>query len=382
MKIIPTETNLQHLVRLMNLQRRYLPFAASDIQLGSITAQTPGAGNDNTNTRVVVNAATGSEHKGSGTFNYNRMALANSRPGMGNRLDVVSGETHASIEAKIAARWGIPAGQVTWTTPSNVPGGGRTRDYTATPVANSVIYTPAPRTFQVRNTDPGVNYPEQLKFFLTGDGAADNSTDIRNLISDNNMTRQGAIKFSTTQKKYGTGALFLNGAGDRLIIPTAEIGNILTGDMTLETWVYPTSNGANRPIFAQWNQSSAGVPHAGLVFWLNNGVFQVYFVPFNSGAPINTGVTVALNSWTHLAMSRSGTSLRLFVNGVQAGATTTVSGNLSGVTTNFSVGNYYSSAGTLPATGANDFAGYIDELAVWQGTARYTANFTPAQLTF
>jgi hypothetical protein len=74
-----------------------------------------------------------------------------------------------------------------------------------------------------------------------------------------------------------------------------------------------------------------------------------------------------LNTWTHIAFVRSGTTLTCFLNGVSVGTTTTASSIGSA-----SAGSYIGSSQS-----GNYWFGYIDDLRVTKGYARYTSNFTP-----
>jgi hypothetical protein len=61
--------------------------------------------------------------------------------------------------------------------------------------------------------------------------------------------------------------------------------------------------------------------------------------------------------------------MRLFVNGLQQGTTQTIS-------TSYNLGT---TSTTIGSQGANYYLhGYIDDLRVTRGNARYTANFTPS----
>jgi hypothetical protein len=95
---------------------------------------------------------------------------------------------------------------------------------------------------------------------------------------------------------------------------------------------------------------------------------------YNDGAAsvITGATTVPLNSWSHVAVSRSGTSTRLFLNGVQQGSTYT------------DTRNYIQTPVTIGARFNNiqNFTGYIDELRISKGVARYTANFTAPTAPF
>jgi hypothetical protein len=82
--------------------------------------------------------------------------------------------------------------------------------------------------------------------------------------------------------------------------------------------------------------------------------------------------TITLNTWTHVAWTRSGSSNRLFINGTQVGSTTTDATNYTSTASFIGA----SQSGTLP------FAGYIDDLRITKGYARYTSNFTPPSSAF
>jgi hypothetical protein len=75
-----------------------------------------------------------------------------------------------------------------------------------------------------------------------------------------------------------------------------------------------------------------------------------------------------MNQWYHLAATRSGTSLRFFVNGTQVGSTITESSNYP--TSTFRIG--------MDSGSLYPFVGYISNVRVVNGTAVYTSNFTPS----
>jgi len=82
--------------------------------------------------------------------------------------------------------------------------------------------------------------------------------------------------------------------------------------------------------------------------------------------------TIAVDTWYHVAASREGTSLRVFIDGVLVN-TSTNSNNM-----NFGrlrVGSNGSNTGEW-------FHGWMDELRITKGVARYTANFTAPTAPF
>lgn len=140
-----------------------------------------------------------------------------------------------------------------------------------------------------------------------------------------------------------------------------------TGDFTLECWIYQTgtSTSTYRVIFADEVYGGAG---SYTLYSYNNALTL-----WKGGSPqvelIGPVGTIAINTWNHIAWTRSGSSNRLFINGTQVGATATD-------TTNYISAKPYigaSVAGTFP------FAGYISNVRIVKGTAVYTTNFTPSK---
>ena len=184
-----------------------------------------------------------------------------------------------------------------------------------------------------------------------------------------NLRTQGAAQISTSVKKdFGTGSLQFNGSTAFLEDFLSQLSYISynyrfgTGDFTVEYWVYPISNTSGCIIDLR-NGEVAGEGTAYYDFFTSTGKLGLYF-----GANTYTSTsTVPTNQWTHIAVSRAGTSLRVFFNGVQDGATVTHSANLAGSMLRIGVNT----------AGAGYLNGYLDDVRITKGVARYTSNFTP-----
>lgn len=182
------------------------------------------------------------------------------------------------------------------------------------------------------------------------------------------MTITGGITFAggmtmTALPAAANGSALFNGTTQYLSLATNAALNFGTGDFTVEGWVLPNSLANDSFII-----SAAGT--GGFFFgqspnspngwgWGRAEVAWDYRVAGNA--------TVGV--WQHVAVTRSGTSMRLFVNGTQSGVTQTIATAYNLGTTSTTVGsqgtNYY-------------LNGNISNLRVVKGVAVYTANFTPS----
>lgn len=180
----------------------------------------------------------------------------------------------------------------------------------------------------------------------------------------------GDAKVSTTQYKYGTGSMYFDGSGDYARVPYNSVMQ-LPGDFTVECWIYPISRVSLYPCI--FNNYSTYTTNGGFGIFAghNSQNTSRYQVSFNGSFPvIQSSSNIAYNSWTHIALVRSGSTLTLYINGVSEGTSTqTVAAN--------GTQNYYwlGTAGDELANGY--FNGYIDDFRVTRGSARYTTNFTP-----
>jgi hypothetical protein len=175
----------------------------------------------------------------------------------------------------------------------------------------------------------------------------------------NDLETVGDAQISTSVKKYGTGSLKFDGTGD-YIYSIAKDGTAFgTGDFTIEFWVYGLSSAARQDWLDLYNGTVANRIQ---IIWVSS-----QFSYYQNNTFVTGGGTYATSTWYHIALTRSSGSNRLFVNGTQVGTTATN-------TTNFSANSFYLG---ISNGGGTDFNGYIDDLRITKGVARYTSAFTP-----
>lgn len=166
---------------------------------------------------------------------------------------------------------------------------------------------------------------------------------------------------STAITTYGSA--YFDGTGDYLSIPSSGAFDF-NGDFTMEAWIYPTAINTNNVIISRWTTSLE------FIFKVVTGA-RLYFAWYigATGIITATSTTVQLNQWNHVAVTRSGSTVRLFVNGVLDATTGTASGAMSSTSA--------ITISSLDTTNTENFTGNISNLRVVKGTALYTANFTP-----
>ena len=174
----------------------------------------------------------------------------------------------------------------------------------------------------------------------------------------------GDARLSTAQKKFGASSLRLDGVGDSLV-GQAGSGYGFAADFTIDFWMRSDNLGSVLLFDTRASSSSS----TGFAIYLSAGDLRV----FSANADRISGPSVTTNVWQHVALTRSGTSMRLFLNGVQAGSTYTIG-------TNFTDPNLV--LGSQAFSRSSHFAGYIDEFRVLPTTAAWTANFTPPTIPY
>jgi hypothetical protein len=175
----------------------------------------------------------------------------------------------------------------------------------------------------------------------------------------------GNAQIDTGTKKFGTGSLEFDGSGDMLrVVNAGLVTGFGAGDFTVEFWVNANSWGTynNLVDFRKSGDYFLIIYNSGAISYYNNGSYRI------------TGSSLSTGTWYHIALCRSGTSTKLFVDGTQSGSTYTDSSTYP-VETVVTIGGRNDDAG-------NPFNGYIDDLRITKGVARYTANFTAPTKAF
>ena len=206
-----------------------------------------------------------------------------------------------------------------------------------------------------------------------GTNGATSTTDLSD--RGNTVTFGGDAEISTAQSKFAGSSLSLDGNGDYVDLPQAT-NQLVSEDFTIEFWFRINSGAGSETIglFGSYYTTPSG---KGMIMASSATYNQVYF-QWHYGASdwayLNqtqgTRTALSNNTWYHVAVTRSGSTWRLFLNGTQEDSVTQSSYITdSGSTTR--LGNYGPSA-----TASDGLNGYIEDFRITRGVARYTSNFT------
>jgi hypothetical protein len=243
---------------------------------------------------------------------------------------------------------------------------------------------------QIGPTDPSFS---NVSLLLKADGANGSTNFVDDSTNNFAISALRSAQISTTQSKYGGSSAYLSGgsqsgptshhysSADYLSAPSAY-DIITTGPFTIEAWIYKTNNNlvAICGTF-NWSNGNNSGWYLGvgadnkLILRGSNGTWN------STSAIVTSSGTVPMGQWVHVAATRDGSNaVRIFINGQLQGTTLDYSHTLNRIGAQntsvlryaLRVGAYLSDSYVVAA-----FIGYIDDLRITSGVARYTDNFTP-----
>lgn len=182
-------------------------------------------------------------------------------------------------------------------------------------------------------------------------------------------TAAGQAQLDTAQSKFGGASLLLDGSGDYITSASNAAFGFGAGEFTVEGWFRANVLSGNMCLLDTRTASNEGIAIYALA--AATGTFAVYS---NAGLLVGTG-NFTTNQWDHFAVVRDGTTLRLYLNGVQQ-ASVSDSRTYASASTCFLGDNY-----VAPSQPVN---GWVDDLRITKGVCRYPSGtgFTPPSAAF
>jgi len=185
----------------------------------------------------------------------------------------------------------------------------------------------------------------------------------------NDLVTVGTAQVSTSVVKYGTGSMKFNGTTDYLTAPNSTQFAFNTANWTIEAWVYTNSVTTAQTII---DTRSTATATTGVKLALSTTGFP--FVTINNATLFTSSSALTISTWTHVAVVQNGTTITLYLNGTKP---TTGSG-----TSSTSLTDQFLRIGASAGTAAQFYNGYLDDVRITNGIARYTTNFTAPTAAF
>ena len=198
------------------------------------------------------------------------------------------------------------------------------------------------------------------KLLIHSDDTDDSTTFIDSSASGHTITASGNVKHNSVPAKFGKSSIEFDGSGDELDIASTSDFQFGTGDFTIDWWMMPTTvSGTYLGLISLTSSTNTKRVETAI----HGGNIQVYS---DSGTWRDTGFSPPVSQWTHVAIVRnySAGTLKLYANGVEKWSVS----NTRDYDEN-SVGNI----GNM----SNYYTGYMDEIRVSKGIARWTDSFVP-----
>ena len=189
--------------------------------------------------------------------------------------------------------------------------------------------------------------------------------------SNHTATVSGDAAISATQSKFGGSAASFDGTGDYYSFPLDNDWAFDNGDFTVEAWIRLNNINKTQQIFEM-----SGPGQFPFQFYVDSTNVLKFYTSVSGGTAFAASTALSAGQWYHVAITRSGTTMRLFLNG-------NVDATSTGQTANYSYSTTWQPNVGRQNSGATSYLdGYIDELRVTKGVARYTANFSVPTAAF
>ena len=188
--------------------------------------------------------------------------------------------------------------------------------------------------------------------------------------SGKTWTPAGTAQIDTAQSVFGGSSGLFDGDSDYITTPNSADFDFGTGDFTIDFWM--RHNGAQDLYAGIVGACPTSVASGWIISVAPDAAKLSFYYATNTVPKITTATTFSNTTWYHNALIRYGATVKFYINGT-ADAN---KWNVGAGTVNSSGGGAIVGAFGLDSH-APYYQGWIDELRISKGIARWTSNFTP-----
>jgi hypothetical protein len=192
---------------------------------------------------------------------------------------------------------------------------------------------------------------------MDGSDGATTLTDSAAGATAHTFTAAGNAQLDTAENKFGTASSLHDGTGDWWTAPASADWTFGSGDFTVDCWFNRNGGDGTQRYLVGTNDWAIGLYDTNRV---------IFYVAGGTTSVVGT-TSITTTGWHHIAALRTSNTLKLFIDGVQEGGDVAYAGSMS--------------SNRILYIGDNSFGdewnGWIDEVRISKGVARWSANFTP-----
>ena len=166
-------------------------------------------------------------------------------------------------------------------------------------------------------------------------------------------------------------SVYFDGSGDYVSVTDGRWKTFGSDDLTIEGWFRADALSGTRYILG--DGASSGQTNTSSFNICTVGSNLTVYAWVGSLLTLTGSTTLSSATWYHFALTRNGDTFTLWLNG-SSDATATRSGSVNDSAVSMSIGRTGDYNGLY-------FAGYIQDVRVTKGLARYTTSFTPSTTT-
>lgn len=168
--------------------------------------------------------------------------------------------------------------------------------------------------------------------------------------------------------KFGSASMALGSTG-YVDTPDSADFTIGSGEFTVDCWFNRQGgDGSSRYLFGQSNSSGSNASSSAAIRLTAANVLEGFVCVGGTAFTITGATSLTATGWHHVALLRTSTSLKMFLDGTQEGSTVSVSGTINDSANNLAIGR-------LGEFTTQTWNGFVDEFR-FSNIARWTANFS------
>ena len=205
------------------------------------------------------------------------------------------------------------------------------------------------------------SYTSSLVHFDDGNGATTITDE-----TGKSWTVRGNTVMTSSSPKFGASCVQFDGDQDDAYTAADAEFDFGAGDFSVEAWVKRNGDtGLSEVIVSVENSWILGINAADKLIWVS-------YSPGYTGTNLTSSSSITADStWHHVAVDRAGNDWKMYIDGSVEDSETR-----SGVDFN-DVGNPLGIGAIQSAPTNNEYIGFMDELRVSKGIARWQGAFTP-----